>query len=61
MVFIEGGSFVMGSNKPIVPQDGEGPARKVSLDEYFIDKHEVSNAEFDIFVKDTGYVTEVTH
>ena len=43
--------------------EGEGafdeyPQRKVYLDVYYIDKYEVTNAEFKEFVEATGYVTD---
>ena len=60
MTFIEGGTFTMGSDDPLIPQDGEGPARTVTLDSFYLDVHEVSNAEFQLFVDDTKFVTEVT-
>ena len=54
MVFIPGGSFTMGS-------DRERPEERfthiVQVDGFWIDQHEVTNAEFDKFVKATGYVT----
>ena len=59
MVEIEGGNFVMGTDKPIIYMDGEHPARKVTINSFWIDVHEVSNAEFELFVNSTGYVTEV--
>ena len=59
MTYIPQGSFQMGSNNPIIIPDGEGPARKVSLSGFWMDIHEVSNAEFELFVNSTGYVTEV--
>ena len=59
MVMIPAGSFIMGTNKPIFVADGEGPERKVTLSEFYLDKYEVSNAEFELFVNATGYVTEV--
>ena len=58
MVKLEGGVFTMGVDNPILPQDGEGPARKVQVSSFHIDKFEVSNAEFQQFVEHTGYVTE---
>lgn len=57
-VFIKGGVFTMGTEKPILPQDGEGPARQVEISDFFMDKHEVSNREFAKFVDETSYVTE---
>ena len=59
MVHIPKGSFIMGTNKPIFIADGEGPERQVSLNDFYLDKYEVSNAEFQRFVKDTKYQTEV--
>ena len=59
MVKIEGGNFVMGTDKPIIYTDGEHPARKVTINSFWLDVHEVSNAEFELFVNSTGYVTEV--
>ena len=59
MSFIPGGDFDMGSNNPVIPQDGEGPARKVTLDSFYLDKHEVSNSEFQRFAADTKFITEV--
>ena len=55
---IVGGGFVMGTDLPIFVQDGEAPARRVHMSSYYLDRYEVSNAEFLRFVKDTGYVTE---
>ena len=34
------------------------PARRVTLPSFLLDVHEVSNSEFQLFVADTGYVTE---
>lgn len=58
MVKLEGGVFTMGTDNPVLPQDGEGPARKVQVSPFYVDKFEVTNAEFQQFVADTGYVTE---
>lgn len=58
LVRIKGGVYTMGTDKPIVPQDGEGPGRRVEISEFYMDMYEVSNAEFANFVKETGYVTE---
>lgn len=59
MVKIEGGAFMMGTDNPIIYADGEHPARKATLSTFWLDVHEVSNAEFELFVNSTGYVTEV--
>ena len=34
------------------------PARPVKLKSFYLDVHEVSNLEFELFVNTTGYVTE---
>lgn len=59
MSFVEGGRFTMGTNKPYLPMDGEGPAREVKVNSFYMDIYEASNAEFELFVNSTGHVTEV--
>lgn len=51
----------MGTHEPEIQQDGEGPARRVHLDSFYMDQYEVSNLEFERFVNSTGYITEVRH
>uniref|UniRef100_A0A8C7EFE7 Sulfatase modifying factor 1 n=1 Tax=Nothoprocta perdicaria TaxID=30464 RepID=A0A8C7EFE7_NOTPE len=58
MVAIPGGMFTMGTDEPKIPQDGEGPARRVHINTFYMDQYEVSNEDFEIFVNSTGYVTE---
>lgn len=59
MVYLPEGSFQMGTDDDVgFPEDGEGPAREVTTDAYYIDKHAVTNAEFYEFVSETGYTTE---
>lgn len=58
MVWIPNGEYVQGA----VPSDKmamahEKPAHKVYVDGFFIDIHEVTNAQFAQFVEETGYVT----
>lgn len=48
----------IGTSQPSIPQDGEGPRRKVQLSDFYINKYEVSNNEYRDFVHDTHYVTE---
>ncbi len=55
MVFIKGGKFKMGSDHGM---PSEAPVHEVALNSYWIDKHEVTVAEFEAFVKATGFVTE---
>ncbi len=53
MVLIEGGKFMMGSiNFP----DAQ-PVHQVSLQSFYMDEHEVTNAQFAAFVAATDYVT----
>lgn len=54
MIRIPAGSFIMGDN-PREPE--EGPPRKVALKDFWIQAHEVTNAEFAAFVQATGYKT----
>ena len=59
MVLLPGGTFLMGSDDPQgYSADGEGPIRQVRVDPFWIGRTAVSNAEFDAFVRTTGYVTE---
>jgi len=54
MAWIPGGTFVMGSD-PHYPE--EGPPRLVTVKGFWMDAHEVTNAQFAAFVKATGYRT----
>jgi len=54
MVWIPGGTFLMGSDNHY-PE--EAPAHKVKVDGFWIDRFLVTNAQFQKFVKETGYVT----
>lgn len=59
MVRLEGGVFTMGTDSDVgFPQDGEGPAREVTIDTFYIDKYAVTNAQFLKFVRETGYTTD---
>jgi formylglycine-generating enzyme required for sulfatase activity len=58
MVWISGGTFLQGA----LPEDPmamshEKPAHVVAVDGFFMDIHEVTNAQFARFVEETGYVT----
>ena len=52
MVWIPGGTFLMGSND-FYPE--ERPVHRVTVDGFWMDDHPVTNAEFRRFVKATGY------
>lgn len=58
MALIEAGSYFVGTNEPIFEADNEGPEREVKVDKFYFDKYEVSNSDFEEFVKQTGYQTE---
>jgi formylglycine-generating enzyme required for sulfatase activity len=55
MVFVPAGEFVMGSEEL---GDDERPAHRVYLDDFWIDRYEVTNERFARFVAATGYQTE---
>jgi len=54
MVLIKGGEFQMGA-APLRPE--EGPPRTTRVGAFWIDRTEVTNADFARFVQTTGYVT----
>jgi formylglycine-generating enzyme required for sulfatase activity len=54
MAWIPGGSFWMGSDTGMVD---EKPVHKVEVSGFWMDKTEVTNEEFEKFVRATGYVT----
>jgi len=54
MVRISGGEFTMGSDKHY-PE--EAPAHRVRVDDFRIDRHPVTNAQYAAFVSETGYAT----
>ena len=56
MIWIPGGSFVMGTDDP-QSYDHERPAHPVSVDGFWIDVTEVTNRQFKAFTDATGYVT----
>jgi formylglycine-generating enzyme required for sulfatase activity len=55
MVWIAGGTFPMGTGDPDFPDSK--PVHEVSLSGFWMDEHEVTNAEYARFVKETGYKT----
>jgi formylglycine-generating enzyme required for sulfatase activity len=59
MVRIAGGEFTMGTDADdAVPEDGEGPARRVVVGAYALARATVTNREFAAFVRATRYVTD---
>ena len=64
MVWIPGGEFSMGAQDPPGMDDvgmkatsDSRPVHRVYVDGFFMDKTDVTNAEFARFVKSTGYLT----
>jgi sulfatase modifying factor 1 len=64
MAWIPGGEFSMGSQDPrMLPQGGgepmadARPIHRVYVDGFWMDKTDVTNAEYARFVKETGYIT----
>jgi formylglycine-generating enzyme required for sulfatase activity len=55
MVRVPGGAFTMGTDKGM---PFEGPARRVTVRPFLVDRCEVSNREFGRFVAATGHRTE---
>jgi formylglycine-generating enzyme required for sulfatase activity len=55
MTWIPGGTFLMGTDHELYPE--EGPPHTVTVDGFWMDEHQVTVAEFRQFVKATGYVT----
>jgi formylglycine-generating enzyme len=54
MVWIERGDFTMGDDDE---RPEERAAHEVTVDGFWIDRHEVTNAQFARFVEATGYMT----
>jgi formylglycine-generating enzyme required for sulfatase activity len=60
VAFAGGASFV-GSDRPILKMDGEGPRRPVRLRPFKMDVEAVTNRRFGEFVAATGFRTEAEH
>jgi sulfatase modifying factor 1 len=56
MVWIKAGTFMMGGDNNQAAED-EYPKHKVIVDGFWMDINEVTNAQFEKFVKATGYIT----
>ena len=57
MVLIPAGTFEMGASDSRWALPREFPKHKVHVDAFYMDVHEVTNAQFRAFVEATGYVT----
>jgi formylglycine-generating enzyme required for sulfatase activity len=58
MVQVAGGEFELGSERGFAE---ERPARRQQIEAFWIDRTEVTNAQFAAFVTATGYVSEAEH
>lgn len=59
LVALAGGEFTMGNDAAdAVAEDGEGPARRVSVHGFSIAPATVTNVEFSAFVRATRYITD---
>jgi formylglycine-generating enzyme required for sulfatase activity len=60
MVWIEGATYTRGTKEnPDIPfNDEERPIHKVTVSGFYLDEHEVTNAQFREFVDATGYKTQ---
>ncbi len=54
MIYVQGGTFLMGSNE----SDDEKPIHKVYVKDFYMDKYEVTNAQFCKFLNEKGNQTE---
>ena len=53
MVFVEGGTFVMGNND-LFTRENESPAHTVTVSDFYIGKYEVTNAQYCEFLNEKG-------
>lgn len=57
-VNIPGGKALLGTRRPVIPDDGEGPLRHKRVAPFRMGAGTVTNAEFAAFVAETGFRTE---
>jgi sulfatase modifying factor 1 len=58
VIAVKGGETFVGTHKPVLRADGEGPERKVTLSDFFLEAQTVTVRRFGEFVAATGYITE---
>ncbi len=65
MIYIPKGNFTMGNDlltEAAIPENNSfaaAPQHLVNLNQYWISKTPITNAQFNAFVKETGYITQV--
>jgi formylglycine-generating enzyme required for sulfatase activity len=57
-IAVKGGESFVGTDDPVISGDGEGPARKVLLQDFHLEVETVTVRRFAEFVDATGHVTE---
>jgi formylglycine-generating enzyme required for sulfatase activity len=57
-VTIPGGRAEIGTDRPVLPADGEGPRRFQRIKSFALGATTVTNADFAAFVDATGYITD---
>ncbi|SHI88903.1 Formylglycine-generating enzyme, required for sulfatase activity, contains SUMF1/FGE domain [Tangfeifania diversioriginum] len=57
MVFVPGGVFNMGARDAQFAREDEYPVHPVKVNSFLMDPHPVTNAQFQKFVEETGYIT----
>lgn len=60
-VSVAGGTGLIGTDKPYIRFDGEGPLRKGHVMDFTMSQGSISNADFAAFMADTNYKTEAEH
>ncbi|WP_082015943.1 formylglycine-generating enzyme family protein [Aureimonas altamirensis] len=57
-ISIPGGRSFIGTSRPLIEADGEGPVERLRLNAYKIEAEPVTNAHFADFTSQTGYQTD---
>lgn len=55
---VPGGTGLVGTNRPQIPNDGESPLRKTRVKAFHMAAATVTNEDFARFTSETGYITE---
>lgn len=58
MSLIPGGVYFVGTNEPKFLSDMESPEKVAEIKDFYMDRYEVSNEDFQKFVTDSDYTTE---